>query len=86
MIVPKTGTVRSRKRRYFGKPKKTTSRLSPGIVNPGNLFVPFFTTKPGGSGIGLTLSRQIAEARNGSLTLANRTDRTGSEALLRLPR
>ncbi len=58
----------------------------PGIMNPGNLFVPFFTTKPGGSGIGLTLSRQIAEAHNGSLTLANRTDRTGSEALLRLPR
>ena len=58
----------------------------PGIMNPTNLFVPFFTTKPGGSGIGLTLSRQIAEAHNGSLTLANRTDRTGSEALLRLPR
>ena len=58
----------------------------PGIMNPGNLFVPFFTTKPGGSGIGLTLSRQIAEAHGGSLNLANRTDRTGSEALLRLPR
>jgi hypothetical protein len=35
MIVPKTGTVRSRKRRYFSKPKKTASRLSPGIMNPG---------------------------------------------------
>jgi nitrogen fixation/metabolism regulation signal transduction histidine kinase len=57
----------------------------PGIMNPGNLFVPFFTTKPGGSGIGLTLSRQIAEAHGGSLNLANRTDRGGSEALLRLP-
>ncbi len=57
----------------------------PGIMNPSNLFVPFFTTKPGGSGIGLTLSRQIAEAHGGSLTLANRTDRSGSEALLRLP-
>jgi len=57
----------------------------PGIMNPSNLFVPFFTTKPGGSGIGLTLSRQIAEAHGGSLTLANRLDRTGSEALLRLP-
>ena len=58
----------------------------PGIMNPTNLFVPFFTTKPGGSGIGLALSRQIAEAHGGSLTLANRKDRTGCEALLRLPR
>src|ERR1700730_2841111 len=56
-----------------------------GIMNPANLFVPFFTTKPGGSGIGLTLSRQIAEAHGGSLALANRRDRTGAEALLRLP-
>jgi nitrogen fixation/metabolism regulation signal transduction histidine kinase len=57
----------------------------PGILNPSNLFVPFFTTKPGGSGIGLTLSRQIAEAHGGSLNLANRKDRSGGEALLRLP-
>src|SRR2546427_11125176 len=57
-----------------------------GIMNPANLFVPFFTTKPGGSGIGLTLSRQIAEAHSGTLTLTNRNDRTGAEALLRLPR
>jgi two-component system nitrogen regulation sensor histidine kinase NtrY len=58
----------------------------PGIMNPTNLFVPFFTTKPTGSGIGLTLSRQIAEAHGGSLTLANRKDRSGAEALLRLPK
>src|SRR6202045_3553580 len=57
-----------------------------GIMNPTNLFVPFFTTKPGGSGIGLTLSRQIAEAHSGTLSLANRTDRTGAEAVLRLPK
>ncbi|MGZ5024784.1 MAG: sensor histidine kinase [Chthoniobacterales bacterium] len=57
-----------------------------GIMNPTNLFVPFFTTKPGGSGIGLTLSRQIAEAHGGSLTLANRKGRRGCEALLRLPK
>jgi nitrogen fixation/metabolism regulation signal transduction histidine kinase len=58
----------------------------PGVMNPANLFVPFFTTKPGGSGIGLALSRQIAEAHGGSLTLANRSDVPGCEALLRLPR
>lgn len=58
----------------------------PGIMNPANLFVPFFTTKPGGSGIGLPLSRQIAEAHGGSLTLMNRKAQSGSEALLRLPR
>jgi nitrogen fixation/metabolism regulation signal transduction histidine kinase len=57
-----------------------------GIMNPTNLFVPFFTTKPGGSGIGLTLSRQIAEAHGGSLTLMNRKGRPGCEALLRLPK
>jgi len=57
----------------------------PGISNPTNLFVPFFTTKPGGSGIGLVLSRQIAEAHGGSLTLQNRTDRRGGKAHLRLP-
>ncbi len=57
----------------------------PGLANTGNLFVPFFTTKPGGSGIGLALSRQIAEGHNGSLTLENRTDHTGCRARLRLP-
>jgi signal transduction histidine kinase len=57
----------------------------PGIQNTGNLFVPLFTTKPGGSGIGLALSRQIAEAHGGTLTLANRHDRTGARAALRLP-
>lgn len=56
-----------------------------GIMNPTNLFVPFFTTKPGGSGIGLTLSRQIAEAHGGSLTLANRSGSPGAEAIFRLP-
>jgi len=49
------------------------------------LFVPFFTTKPGGSGIGLVLSRQIAEAHGGALTLENRRIGPGCEARLRLP-
>ena len=57
----------------------------PGIPSSANLFVPFFTTKPGGSGIGLVLSRQIAEAHGGSLTLENRKSHRGSEARLRLP-
>jgi PAS domain S-box-containing protein len=56
----------------------------PGISNPANLFVPFFTTKPGGSGIGLVLCRQIAEAHGGSLTLETRKS-TGCVATLRLP-
>jgi signal transduction histidine kinase len=58
----------------------------PGIMNPANLFVPFFTTKPEGSGIGLPLSRQIAEAHDGTLMLMNRQDRHGAQALLRLPK
>jgi len=57
----------------------------PGLSNTANLFVPFFTTKPGGSGIGLVLSRQIAEAHGGSLDLRNRNDGPGCEARLILP-
>jgi two-component system nitrogen regulation sensor histidine kinase NtrY len=57
----------------------------PGLPNTSNLFVPFFTTKPTGSGIGLVLSRQIAEAHGGTLTLQNATDGPGCEARLMLP-
>ena len=56
-----------------------------GLPNTSNLFVPFFTTKPGGSGIGLALSRQIAEGHGGMLTLENRATGKGCEARLRLP-
>jgi two-component system, NtrC family, nitrogen regulation sensor histidine kinase NtrY len=58
----------------------------PGLPNTTNLFVPFFTTKPQGSGIGLVLSRQIAEAHGGALSVQNRADRSGCVARLRLAR
>lgn len=56
-----------------------------GLSNTANLFVPFFTTKPGGSGIGLVLCRQIAEAHGGTLELANREATRGCRATLVLP-
>ena len=56
-----------------------------GLPDSANLFVPFFTTKPSGSGIGLALSRQIAEGHGGTLALANRDDGRGCVAVLRLP-
>lgn len=56
-----------------------------GVANATNLFVPFFTTKPGGSGIGLFLSRQIAEAHGGTVTLQNRVPGPGCRAVISLP-
>jgi len=58
----------------------------PGIMNPSNTFVPFYTTKPEGSGIGLVLSRQIAEGHGGSLELFNRKHQRGCVVIVRLPR
>ncbi len=57
----------------------------PGLTNPANLFVPFYTTKKSGSGVGLVLARQIAEAHGGTLELRNRADTHGCEAELRIP-
>ena len=58
----------------------------PGVSGGANLFVPFYTTKPEGTGIGLVLSRQIAEAHGGMVTLQNRGDRRGAVATLRVRR
>ena len=84
--VAREGEVAVRWRRAEEALEVHVLDTGPGILNAQNLFVPFFTTKPGGSGIGLVLCRQIAEAHGGSLTLENRADvPSGCIARLRLP-
>lgn len=79
------GGVRTRWTRSDDGIEVSVEDDGPGLQSTGNLFVPFFTTKPGGSGIGLALSRQIAEGHGGSLNLHNRTDGRGARATLMLP-
>ncbi len=79
------GVVRLRWRVSAGALEILVEDEGLGLPATSNLFVPFFSTKPGGSGIGLVLTRQIAEGHGGSLTLENRTDRSGVCACLRLP-
>ncbi|MGH9385104.1 MAG: sensor histidine kinase [Vicinamibacterales bacterium] len=72
-------------RRTRSRVEITVEDEGPGLSNTANLFVPFFTTKPGGSGIGLVLCRQIAEAHEGSLKLENRSGARGCRVTLTLP-
>jgi nitrogen fixation/metabolism regulation signal transduction histidine kinase len=58
----------------------------PGLLNPANVFTPFYTTKPNGSGVGLVLCRQIAEAHGGSIEISNRRDTHGCLVKVVLPR
>ena len=79
------GGVRVRWRRDERQFELVVEDDGPGLPESANLFVPFFTTKPGGTGIGLVLSRQIAEGHGGSLSLTNRSEGRGCEARLVIP-
>ena len=83
--LPAGGAVRVHWTRGGSKFELFVLDDGPGLPKSANLFVPFFTTKPGGTGIGLVLCRQIAEAHGGTVSLSNRPDTKGCEARLTLP-
>jgi two-component system, NtrC family, nitrogen regulation sensor histidine kinase NtrY len=75
--------------RWDANPEEVTLAIEdegPGLLNPANVFTPFYTTKPSGSGVGLVLSRQIAEAHGGSIDIANRPSGRGCVVRVILPR
>ncbi len=80
-----TGRVRVRWRRAYDWLEVEIEDDGPGIARTDNLWVPFFTTKPGGTGIGLVLSRTIVENHGGTVALGNRHDARGCIARIRLP-
>ncbi len=84
-VAQTAGSVRVGWQRRTGAFELWVEDDGPGLANTGNLFVPFYTTKPGGSGIGLVLCRQIAEAHGGTVTVENRSDARGCRATVRLP-
>ena len=79
------GSVQVRWRARAGKFHLLVEDEGPGVGETPNLFVPFYTTKQGGSGIGLVLSRQIAEGHGGSLQLENRRSGRGARARVTIP-
>ncbi|MDC8016140.1 sensor histidine kinase [Tahibacter soli] len=83
--APTSGAVRLRWRLDGEYAQIDVEDDGPGPPNSENMFVPFFTTKPGGSGIGLALTKQIADAHDGSIELVARHAPGGTIARLRIP-
>jgi len=80
-----SGSVRVSWRVEEGAAQISIEDRGMGIANAENLFVPFYTTKPTGSGVGLALAQQIARAHGGEIRLVNREDAPGARATIRLP-